>query len=110
MAQKILVTKFNYNLDEIEFRNLLQSVADDFAAVPGSPWKIWLIDEKKKEGGAVYLFNNEAAVNAFKESPLVQSVMSHPALSNFEFRIADIVKEPSLITRAPLSDAVIASL
>jgi hypothetical protein len=108
MTQKILITKFNYSLPHSEFRDILFSVAGDFASVPGCEWKIWLIDEEKKEGGAIYLFNNEASLSIFKESPLVQSVMSHPALSNFEFRETDIVKEPGLLTRAPISEAMMA--
>ena len=108
MTQKILITKFNYNLPHSEFRDILLSVAGDFAKVAGCEWKIWLIDEEKKEGGAVYLFNDEAALSTFKLSPLVQSVMSHPALSNFEFRENDIVKQPSVITRAPVSEAMTA--
>ncbi len=102
MPQKILVTKFNYNLSHDEFRNLLSSVADEFAKVPGCQWKIWLIDEEKKEGGAVYLFNSEKALEDFKASPLVQAVLSNPSLSNFDLRATDIVKEPSVITNAPV--------
>lgn len=108
MKQKILITKFNYSLTHDEFRKLLLSVAGDFAAVPGCQWKIWLIDEEKNEGGAVYLFTNEEALQTFTESPLVQSVLSHPGLSNFDFRITDIISETSAITRAPISEAVAA--
>jgi hypothetical protein len=108
MAQKILITKYNYNLPHQEFRALLLSVAGDFAKVPGCQWKIWLIDEEKKEGGAVYLFSKEEALDKFKSSPLVQSVMSHPALSNFDLRVTDIVAEPGLITKAPISETVTA--
>lgn len=102
MSQKILITKFNYNLPAQEFKNLLSSVAGEFAKVPGCQWKIWLIDEEKKEGGAVYLFRDHEALETFKASPLVASVLSHPALSNFDFRETDIVKEPSEMTKAPL--------
>ena len=108
MVQKILITKFNYNLPHAEFRSLLNSVAENFSTVPGCVWKIWLIDEEKNEGGAVYLFNDNDALETFKGSPLVQSVLSHPALSNFDFRITDIVCQASIITRAPLEKAVIA--
>lgn len=106
MAQKILITKFNYNLPHSEFKSLLQAVAEDFAAVPGCEWKICLIDEEKSEGGAVYLFNSNEALETFKASPLVQSVISHPALSNFDFRTTDVVVEPSIVTRAPLAKEV----
>lgn len=108
MTQKILITKFNYSLPHSQFRDLLLSVAGDFAKVPGCEWKIWLIDEEKKEGGAVYLFSSEKELSAFKESPLVLSVLSHPALSNFDFRETDMVKEPGVITRAPVSESLIA--
>ncbi|WP_276503249.1 YdhR family protein [Terrimonas pollutisoli] len=108
MSQRIFITKFNYNLPANEFRSLLSSVADEFAKVPGCQWKIWLIDEAKNEGGAVYLFNSKEALEQFKASPLVASVLSHPALFNFDFRETDIVKEPSEITRAPLMEMAVA--
>jgi hypothetical protein len=108
MSPKILISKFNYILPHGEFRDLLSSVAQAFAEVPGCQWKIWLIDEEKKEGGAIYLFNEQDALDKFKESPLVQSVMSHPALSNFYFRETDIAQEPSIITRAPIMEIVVA--
>jgi hypothetical protein len=108
MSQKILITKFNYSLSHEEFRTLLSTVAGEFAKVPGCQWKIWLIDEEKKEGGAVYLFNNEKALEEFKASPLVQGVLSHPALSNFNFRETDIVNGPSIITNAPIMQGMMA--
>jgi len=67
-----------------------------------------LIDEEKKEGGAIYLFVSEEALEAFKASPLVQSVLSHPALDNFDFRVTDMVMEPGVITKAPVSEPVMA--
>jgi hypothetical protein len=108
MSQKIPITKFNYNLPANEFKSLLSSVAQDFANVPGCQWKIWLMDEEKNEGGAVYLFKSEEALENFKASPLVAAVVSHPALSNFEFRETAIVKEPSEITKAPLMEMAVA--
>jgi len=107
MSQKILVTKFNYSLPADEFKKLLSAVAPDFANVPGCVWKIWLVDEEKNEGGAVYLFKDTAALENFKASPLVASVLAHPALSNFNFRETDIVKEASEITRAPLMEMTV---
>lgn len=106
MKQKILITKFSYNLSHSEFRNLLLSVAGEFAAVDGCQWKIWLIEESIKEGGAIYFFNDESSLEKFKASALVQSVLSHPSLSNFEFRVTDILYEPSIITRAPILENI----
>lgn len=104
----MLITQFNYNLSHIEFRSQLAALAAEFAKVPGCQWKIWLIDEDKKEGGAVYLFRDQQALDQFKASELVASVLSHPDLSNFNFRETDVVKEPSEITKAPLMDMLLA--
>lgn len=106
MKQKILITKFNYRLPHQEFRSLLLSVAGNFAEVPGCQWKIWLIDEEKKEGGAIYLFHNEKQLEEFKQSDLVQSVLSHPNLDNFEFRVTDIIYETTAITRGPVGEVL----
>ncbi|MGE5106860.1 MAG: YdhR family protein [Sphingobacteriales bacterium] len=103
MAQRILITQYNYDLTEMELENIFASVAQAFADVPGCKWKIWLLDAGKKEAGAIYLFENLEALENFKASPLVASVLSHPALSNFQFRETDIIIEPGAITRAPVN-------
>ena len=102
MPQKILVTNFTYSVSREEFENMAAELAPAFAAVPGCLWKIWLIDAEKKEAGAVYLFNDEAALQQFKASDLVASVLSHPALSNFDLKERDILQQVSEQTRAPL--------
>jgi hypothetical protein len=48
------------------------------------------------------------SMNIFLESPLVASVLAHPALSDFDLRPCDVLKEVSEITRAPLMEAIIA--
>lgn len=102
MSQKILVTNYNYNLSQEEFENTVNQLGQAFADVPGCSWKIWLINDETKEAGAVYLFEDEKSLKDFKESPLVASVLSHPALSNFDLKERDILKDVSLVTRAPL--------
>ena len=102
MPQKILVTNYNYSVSLEEYKNMTSQLAQAFADVPGCLWKIWLIDDEKKEAGAVYLFEDEEALQNFKSSPLVAAVLSHPALSNFDLKERDILKEISEITRAPL--------
>ena len=59
MAQKILVTNYTYAVSTEEFTKMANQLAQAFADVPGCLWKIWLVDEEKKEAGAVYLFDNE---------------------------------------------------
>ena len=102
MSQKMLVTNYSYNITSEEYKNTVAQLAQAFADVPGCLWKIWLIDEEKKEAGAVYLFKDDEALQNFKASPLVASVLSHPALSNFDLKERSILTEVSEITRAPL--------
>ena len=106
MSQKMLVTNYNYNVSLEEYRQMTSQLAQAFADVPGCLWKIWLVDEEKKEAGAVYLFKDETSLKTFKESPLVASVLSHPALSNFDLKERDILEEVSEITRAPLMNSI----
>ncbi len=107
MSQKILVTNFTYSVPREEFESMAAQLAPAFAEVPGCLWKIWLVDAEKNEAGAVYLFKDEEALQNFKASPLVAAVLSHPALSNFELRERDILKEVSELTRAPLMSEVV---
>ena len=102
MSQKILVTNYSYSVPREEFENMAAELGPAFADVPGCLWKIWLIDDEKKEAGAVYLFEDEKSLQNFKSSPLVASVLSHPALSNFDLKERAILKEVSAVTRAPL--------
>lgn len=102
MAQKIFISNFSFNMSPEEFKATVTPLGPAFEAVPGCEWKIWLIDEEKKEAGAVYLFKDDESLQTFKASPLVASVLSHPALSNFDFRERDILREVSEVTHAPL--------
>ena len=108
MPQKILVTNYTYSVTREEFEDMALQLAEAFAEVPGCIWKIWLINEESKEAGAVYLFESEKSLKEFKSSSLVASVLSHPALSNFDLKERDILKEVSKITYAPLVRAVMA--
>ena len=106
MSQKMLVTNYSYSVSLEEYQEMTFHLAQEFAEVPGCLWKIWLLDDEKKEAGAVYLFEDDAALQKFKASPLVASVLSHPALSNFDLKERDILEEASRITRAPLMQTV----
>ena len=102
MSQKVLVTNFTFNVEAEEFEKMANDLAPSFANVPGCEWKLWLIDRERRQAGAVYLFKDEKALETFKASPLVASILSHPALSNFDLRDRDILFYPSEVTYAPL--------
>jgi len=102
MSQKILVTNYKFNVSPEDFEQMAIDLAPTFNEVPGCLWKIWLIDRDKKEAGAVYLFQDQESLDTFKASPLVASILSHPALSNFDLKDRDILVDVSLLNHAPL--------
>lgn len=105
MSQQILQVNFTFHVSRNEYEDTVAPLADDFAKVPGCQWKIWLMNEKNKEAGGLYLFDDEKSLEQFKASPLVASVVSHPALSDFNMKQFDVLENVSAVTHAPLSMA-----
>ena len=108
MSQQILQVNFSFNFSPSEYEKIVSPLAQDFSAVPGCVWKIWLINKDSDEAGGIYLFADEPAVEKFKASPLVASVLNHPALSNFSIKQFGVMESISRVTRAPLQQALAA--
>ena len=108
MAEQILQVNFKFNVPRAQYENTVAPMAQDFAEVPGCLWKVWLMNEQESEAGGIYLFGDEASVENFKGSPLVASVLSHPALSDFSIKQFEVLESISRVTHAPLGAAVAA--
>lgn len=104
MAGRILQLNFKFNVSPSEYEGAVSPLAEQFAAVPGLRWKIWIINEAEAEAGAIYLFEDEASVTAFLEGPLAAQVTGHPALSNFSVKQFDVMKELTAVTRGPVEE------
>ena len=63
---------------------------------------IWIINEAEKSAGGIYLFENDASVKAFHEGETAAAIMKHPALSDIEAKVFDILPEHTKITRGPV--------
>jgi len=85
-----------------ELKKIMPSVAPKFSAIPGCSWKIWLINEDKKEAGGVYLFESAGELEQFLNGPLFASVANNPAFSNLETNTFGVNEAASEITGAPL--------
>ena len=101
---KVLQVNFNYNVSAEDYAQTVSGLGDAFANVSGCLWKIWLIDEERKEAGGIYLFEDAASIQAMLDSELIAGVISHPALSNFSVKQFDVLEEVSRITRAPIGE------
>jgi len=109
MSQQILQINFKFNVSREQYESTCASLAEQFAAVPGCVWKVWLMNETDSEAGGIYLFADEAAVESFKGSPLVAAMLVHPALSDFNIKRFEVLTDVSRITRAPLGAAAAAA-
>jgi len=102
MSGKILQLNFKFNVTGEEYEKAVTPLANEFAALSGLKWKIWMINEAEQEAGGIYLFENEASAKAYLEGPLAAQVTSHPALSDFSVKLFDVMGDLTTITRGPV--------
>ena len=102
MSEKLLQLNFKFSVTGDEYTQAVSPLAEKYAAVPGLRWKVWIINEAESEAGGIYLFDDETSLNALMESPLTKQVTSHPALSDFDVKIFDVMDEVTAITRGPI--------
>ncbi|MDH3269052.1 MAG: YdhR family protein [Ignavibacteria bacterium] len=104
MSERLLQINFNFSVSSGEYEQAVNSLVDQFANLPGLMWKIWIMNENKKEAGGIYLFEDEASLNEFLTGSLAKTVTSHPALSNFSVKPFTIMHDLTEITQGPLEN------
>lgn len=105
MSQKILQINFTFSgLSRAELEQAWLPAAQPIADTPGLCWKVWLVNEAEGGCGGVYLFADEAAVQAFLTGPIVAAAKDTPFLSNASVKIFDVLAEHTAITRGPVRD------
>ena len=72
-------------------------LAPEFNAVPGLLSKTWIQDGELL--GGIYTFREQAGVDAYLTGPIVASITSNPAFSDFRLEQYDILEKLSAITR-----------
>ncbi len=102
MSGMLLQLNFKYNVTRAEYEGAVSPLADQFAAVTGLRWKIWMINETESEAGGIYLFEDEASLKALLESELAAGVINHPALSDFSVKTFAVMDEITAVTRGPV--------
>ncbi len=102
MPKKILQLNFKFSVSSAEYEQAVSPLANDFAAVDGLIWKVWLMNEKESEAGGIYLFEDESSLKAYLDGPLAGKVKSHPALSDMSAKVFDVMDKVTAITRGPV--------
>jgi len=102
MSARLLQLNFNFSVTGAEYQAAVSPLAETFAALDGLIWKIWMINEDDGEAGGIYLFEDEASVQAYLDGPLAAGVISHPALSQFSVKQFDVMDDLTEVTRGPV--------
>ena len=103
--KKILQINFKFKIPRSELEKALLQVAPRFGPsgdVKGLLWKIWLVNEAEKSSGGIYLFKDDASVKAFLQGEIVAQLRKHPAVSDIEAKVFDILPEHTKISRGPV--------
>lgn len=105
MSQKILQINYKFGIPADDFSRAMLPAAQPISESPGLHWKIWLINEAESEAGGIYLFEDEAALNAFLDGPIVSAFKANPIVSDIRVKMFDVSAAHSLVTRAPIAAA-----
>jgi hypothetical protein len=99
MSAKILQINYKLNGPRAEYEKENLPYAQPIADIPGLRWKVWIINEAQSEAGGIYLFDDDAAVQAFVDGPIIAEMKGDPTLSIKAF---DVIVELTSITRGPM--------
>jgi hypothetical protein len=102
MANHILQLNFKFSVTKAEYEQAVASMAADFAKVAGLRWKVWIVNEAESEAGGIYLFEDEASMQAFLAGPLAAGVSNHPAISDMNVKQFEVMADVTAITRGPV--------
>jgi hypothetical protein len=102
MKDCILQLNFKLNVSPEEYTDTFTPLADSFAAVDGLRWKVWILNEKEREAGGIYLFESPEAMESFLSGDLVAAAASHPALRDLSVKKFDVMPNLTAITRGPV--------
>jgi hypothetical protein len=99
MSAKILQINYKLNGPRAEYESENLPYAQPIADIPGLRWKIWIINDAQSEAGGIYLFDDDRAVQAFLDGPIVAEMKGDPTLSIKAF---DVIAELTTITCGPV--------
>lgn len=95
----IQVVTFNLQgMTDEEFRAMCDQLAPVFATIPGLISKAWLADTATNTYGGIYSWENKAALDAYMQSEIYQSVVNHPNFAGINSQDFGILEGPTRIT------------
>jgi len=108
MTQKLLQINFKITTSVKDYATMAAPLADPIAKTPGLEWKVWIFNEQNHEAGGLYLFRDEASVNAYVQGDIVANLKKQPTIKDISAKIFDIDEKLTHMTRGPIKHAVTA--
>jgi hypothetical protein len=105
MSIKLLQINYNLNVPRAEYELDNVPWAGPISQVAGLRWKTWIINEAQHEAGGIYLFDDDASLQAFLAGPIVAELKSDPTL-DASLKSFDVSLGLSEVTRAPIEEPV----
>jgi hypothetical protein len=98
----ILQITFNLNVPVTEYQKMVDSIAHAFVDVRGLRWKVWLLNPVAQEAGGIYLFDSQASLEAYLNSPLVAKLRGLTSIRNISMKQFGVMAEVTALTRGPV--------
>lgn len=99
---KLLQVDFSYSGPfGNEMAEMLEELAHSISEEPGFIWKIWTENESEKEGGGIYLFENEETAKAYLEKHTAR--LKGMGVQEVNAKIFDVNKRLSEINKGPVA-------
>ena len=108
MTQKLLQINFTITTSTKDYATMAAPLADPIAKTPGLEWKVWIFNEQNHEAGGLYLFRDEASVNAYLHGDIVAGLKKQPTIKDISAKIFDVDEKLTHMTRGPIKHAVTA--
>lgn len=103
MAARVVQINFTLTVPAEEYRRIGASLSDTFAAMPGLRWKIWLLNEEERRAGGLYLFEDEAAAQAYLDGPIVASLGAAPFLTDLSVAQFGVLEDLTAASGGPVA-------
>jgi len=103
MAQRLVQINFKLNVSDSEYMQAVAPLAQKIADTAGLQWKIWILNEAKREAGGIYLFADESSTDAFLVGTTIALIKSAPLIRDFSMQEYYVIEALTTITRGPVT-------
>lgn len=92
----------NYNLKDItieEYERTCDQLALSISNTEGLIKKYWIKNSSENIYGGIYIWADKSYMDAFAQSELFKTVVTHPNLDNFKNTDFGVIENPTGVTR-----------